>query len=146
MAGRGAAPKAVLQRESRTQARAESSTKLAADGELRGPDIPEGDWHAQTLAWWETWRRSPQAQTFTATDWDVLAETAILHTRLWNGEASMAGEIRLRVAKWGATYEDRMRLKMSVDADVDNAAAASTSMPQDRRARLLRSVNGSPRA
>jgi len=143
MAGRGPSPKAALQRESRTAARDAEATKLAADGTLRGPELPEGEWHERTVAWWDNWRRSAQAKLFLPTDWDVLAETALMHTRLWNGEVSVAPELRLRVAKWGATVEDRSRMKMAVDAEVDEVSAAKTSMPTDRRARLLRSVNGS---
>jgi hypothetical protein len=142
MAGRGPAPKPVLQRESRTAARQAQTLSLEADGTLRGPDLPEGDWHPHTLAWWDTWRRSGQAKVFAPTDWDVLAETALLHTRLWNGETSVAAELRLRVAKFGATVEDRQRLKMSVDADAEAAAADKPAMPADRRRRLMSVVNG----
>lgn len=140
MAGRGFAPQPVLQRETRTAQRVESSTKVAADGTLRGPDLPPGQWHERTVAWWETWRRSPQAQTFTATDWEVLAETALLHSTLWGGDLSVAAELRLRSAKFGATPEDRMRLKMLIESDVDKVKAAKPAMPTDRRRRLLKAV------
>jgi len=143
VAGRGPAPKPVLQRESRTAARDAEATKLAADGALRGPDLPEGDWHERTVAWWETWRRSAQAKTFLPTDWDVLAETALMHTRLWNGEVSVAPELRLRVAKFGATVEDRLRLKMAVETEVDDAVKAQAPMPSDRRSRVMRVVRDS---
>ena len=143
MAGRGPAPKPVLQRESRTQARSESATKLTADGELRGPELPEGDWHPRTLRWWDTWRWSAQAQILTPTDWDVLMETALLHTELWNGDSRVAAEVRLRVAKFGATIEDRARLKMQVDGEVKDAAGARRPADQaDRRKRLLKVLDG----
>jgi hypothetical protein len=141
MAGRGPAPKPVLQRESRTQARNDAATKLAADGELRGPELPEGDWHPRTVVWWDTWRRSAQAQVLTPTDWDVLMETALLHTELWNGDTKAAAELRLRVAKFGATVEDRLRLKMQVDAEVKQAAPAAPARKTDRRKRLLKAVS-----
>ena len=141
MAGRGPAPKPVLQRESRTQARNDAATKLTADGELRGPALPEGDWHPMTLAWWETWRRSAQAQAMTPTDWDSLMETALLHTELWNGDTKAAAELRLRVSKFGATIEDRLRIKMQVDAEVDAVAVARPVIKSDRRRRLLKAVS-----
>lgn len=141
MAGRGPAPKPVLQRESRTAARQAQTLNLDADGTLRGPDLPEGDWHPHTLAWWDTWRRSAQARVFTPTDWDVLAETALLHTRLWNGEVSVAPELRLRVAKFGATIEDRQRLKIAVDAEVEQVTKPKPAMSADRKRRLLRAVS-----
>lgn len=140
MAGRGPAPKPVLQRESRTQARNDAATKLTADGDLRGPDLPEGAWHPRTLEWWNTWRRSAQAQVLTPTDWDVLMETALLHTELWNGDTKAAAELRLRVAKFGATVEDRLRLKMQVDAEVEAAAPVTQGVTSDRRKRLLKAV------
>ncbi len=142
MAGRGPAPKQTLSRANDQARREAEQTKLAADGVLRGPELPEWEWHPRTLAWWDTWRRSPQAKTFLPTDWDALAETATLHTRLWNGEVSVAPELRIRVAKWGATVEDRMRLKMAVDADAEAATAEKPAMPADRRRRLMSVVNG----
>lgn len=140
MAGRGPAPKPVLQRESRTQARNDAATKLTADGDVRGPDLPEGAWHPRTLEWWDTWRRSAQAQVLTPTDWDALMETAILHSELWSGDTKVAGELRLRVAKFGATVEDRMRLRMQVDAEVSEATAPAPAVQADRRRRLLKAV------
>jgi hypothetical protein len=140
MAGRGPAPKPVLQRESRTQARNDAATKLSADGDLRGPDLPEGAWHPRTLEWWNTWRRSAQAQVMTPTDWDVLMETALLHTELWNGDTKAAAELRLRVAKFGATVEDRLRLKIQVEAEVKQAATPAPAAKADRRKRLLKAV------
>jgi hypothetical protein len=141
MAGRGPAPKPVLQRESRTQARHDSATKLADDGVVRGDALPEGmDWHPRTLAWWDNWRRSPLAQQFSPVDWDVLLETALLHTQFWNGDAKVAAELRLRVGKMGATPEDRQRLHLQVDTEAAEAKAATPVVKPDRRRRLLKVV------
>ncbi len=106
MAGRGFAPKAAT-----------SEIEVAADGKLRGPRLPKlkvGDWPPATKTWWDNWRRSAQAQTFQPTDWDFLIDTAVLHAKFHEGDASVAAELRLRVAKFGATVEDRARLKMAV--------------------------------
>lgn len=114
MAGRGPAPKDPDKRVRRNKDPI-PATMLTEDEEIRGPELPSGvEWPIPTLAWWETWRRSPQAAHFTATDWDFLVDTALLHARFWSGEASMASELRLRVAKFGATPEDRARLRMQV--------------------------------
>lgn len=115
MAGRGPAPKDPAKRV-RRNADPKPTQQLEADGELHGPELPELEepWPAPTVRWWDTWRRSPQAQTMTATDWDFLLDTALLHARFWRGDAGMAAELRLRVAKFGATSEDRMRLRMQV--------------------------------
>jgi hypothetical protein len=87
---------------------------------LRGPDLPPptSDWPDATRRWWWTWRRSAQAVTFTPTDWDFLLDTAVLHARFWNGDEKVAAELRQRVAKFGATPEDRLRLRMQVTAPI----------------------------
>jgi hypothetical protein len=96
---------------------------LVVDDEIRGPELPGGiDWPVVTLAWWETWRRSAQAAAFTATDWDFMVDTALLHARFWAGDEKVAGELRLRVAKFGATPEDRLRLRMQIgEPDAEKA-------------------------
>ncbi|MEU7642502.1 hypothetical protein AB0C11_41990 [Streptomyces sp. NPDC039016] len=66
------------------------------------------------------WCESPQAEYFSPTDWDFLLGTALIHARLWNGEASAAAELRLRVAKFGATPEGRARLRMQFAPDVEH--------------------------
>lgn len=112
-------------------------TTVVADDQLRGPELPDGlAWHDRTRAWWDTWRRSPQAQTFTATDWDFLLDTAMLHSELWSGNAAVAAELRLRAAKFGATPEDRLRLKLQIDTDAE-AAPKQKAGNASRRARLL---------
>lgn len=140
MPGRGPAPKAERSRPNDTARRQAEMTLVAADGDLRGPDLPDGAWHPRTLDWWDTWRRSAQAQMLTPTDWDVLMETAILHTELWNGDTKVAPELRLRVAKFGATVEDRLRLKLQVDSEVKQAVPVAPAAKADRRKRLLKAV------
>lgn len=141
MPGRGPAPKAVRSRPNDTARRQAEMTKVAQDGAIRGPDLPEYDWHPRTLAWWETWRRSPLAQEFGQTDWDFLIDTAFLHSAMWNGDVRLAGELRLRSAKFGATPEDRLRLKVQVDQEAEQVAKAP--VPKARKARLLNVVNAS---
>lgn len=115
MAGRGPAPKENHQRERDTSRRVSPQMVGVEDDEVRGPELPGGiEWPVVTLAWWGTWRRSPQAAKFTDTDWDFLVDTALLHARFWKGDEKVAGELRLRVAKFGATPEDRARLRMQV--------------------------------
>lgn len=125
MAGRGFAP--------RNQ---EPEVELSEDGQLRGPDLPDGfDWPAQTATWWENWRRSPQAQQMTATDWDFMLDTARLHAEMWLGDSKVAPELRLRVAKFGATLEDRARLKMAIVEPKAKPAAKGT--PKKGRLRVV---------
>jgi hypothetical protein len=119
MAGMGPPPKAAATRRRRNKPAAPTVLVQAPD-ELRGPDLPtdvlDEPWHSRTAAWWLTWRRSAQAQTFIETDWDFLLDTALMHHTMWSkGRWEFAAELRLRAAKMGATPEDRMRLKMHID-------------------------------
>lgn len=127
MAGRGPAPKDPAKRRSGGGDSAPRTTVLK-DGKVRGPLLPAGlSWHPQTRKWWETWRKSPQAATFTDTDWSFLLDTAVLHSAMWEGDAKMAAEVRLRVAKFGATPEDRARLR--IDLAVPDRSARFAAPP-----------------
>jgi hypothetical protein len=65
------------------------------------------------------WAESELAKDFTATDWSFLLDTALMHHAMWSkGQWTLAAEVRLRVAKFGATPEDRARLRITfADAD-----------------------------
>ena len=140
MAGRGPAPKAERSRSNDTARRKAEFTKVTDDGQVRGPDLPDFAWHERTVAWYETWRRSPMAVTFIDADWDFLIDTAMLHTEMWNGSPGLAAEIRLRVGKLAGTPEDRMRLRLEVEKEVTEAKQPR-AMNSDRRARLVSIVN-----
>lgn len=142
MAGRGPAPKPdgqVRRRNSRPE-----TVSVSTDGEVRGPELPEGPtWPVRTVAWWKTWRSSALAQTFTDTDWDFLLDTALLHAAFWSGDASVASELRLRVAKFGATPEDRARLKLTVTETGEKLTAPVKPAAPARKQRLLKVIDGS---
>lgn len=93
------------------------------------PAIPEYEWHEQTLVWWEMWGQSEIAKTFTAADWQFLLDTARLHTAFWNGVLGTAAELRQRVAKFGATPEDRARLRIFFASADKGDAERGTSTP-----------------
>lgn len=134
MAGRGPAPKEPAKRARRNGGRPDlrvieaepvdqpplPTIEVERDGEL-----VEFRWPARTEAWWSMWGGSPLAPEFTASDWDFLLDTALIHARFWTGDIKAGPELRLRVAKFGATPEDRARLKITFAA----AEAAET----DRR-------------
>lgn len=140
MPGRGPAPKAERSRPNDTARRKAEFTKVADDGQVRGPELPEYAWHERTVAWYETWRRSPMAATFIDADWDFLIDTAMLHTEMWNGSPGLAAEIRLRVGKLAGTPEDRLRLRLEVETESKQVAQV-TSMSRDRKQRLVAIVN-----
>jgi hypothetical protein len=138
MAGKGPAPKSPEQRRRRNVDPIPTQT-IAQDGVLRGPDLPSGyPWHSQTFRWWDTWRKSAQAATFTDTDWDFLIDTALLHSSYWNGD-NVGAELRLRVSKFGATPEDRMRLRLQIDSEAEGVKS-NKAVTDQRRLHLLKVV------
>lgn len=123
MAGKGPAPKGNAVRRN---AKVIALRVIEADP-AEQPELPEFnikitvkgevyekrfDWPDQTRDWWTMWRESPLAKEFTMNDWSELLDTALLHAALWNGDLSVSNELRLRVAKFGATPEDRARLRI----------------------------------
>jgi hypothetical protein len=97
------------------------------DGTLIGPELSWTiDWHPQTREWWDTWRRSEIAPMLENSDWDFLQDTALIHHDIWNNQrmsvaqkTNALAEIRQRVAKFGATYEDRLKLRIKfADASI----------------------------
>lgn len=87
--------------------------QVEVDGEMTSQSF---SWPARTREWWQMWADSPLSGEFTSTDWSELLDTALLHAKFWSGDTKLAGELRLRVAKFGATPEDRARLKIQFAA------------------------------
>ncbi|MFB9776127.1 hypothetical protein [Brevibacterium otitidis] len=107
--------------------------------EAEQPDLPDSlPWPEETVEWWEMWRDSPQAEHFGSTDWSFLLDTAILHANLWgNGDTTVLSELRIRVAKFGATPEDRARLRMQfAEADEADAKRPRVESARERRGNL----------
>ena len=150
MAGRGPTPGSGSKPDDQRRRRNAAPTKtiVTADGKTHGPELPEAldeddDWPEATRAWWETWRTCALAAQFTATDWAFLLDTALLHADFWRGDRSVASELRLRAAKFGATPEDRARLKIEIGDPQSNPAGVSrmkTKAQLARRGRLLKVV------
>jgi hypothetical protein len=133
MSGRGPQPKDVAKR-ARTNAdpiQMRILPRLLAEQ----PELPEFDvltdvdgvqvlvafeWPARTREWWQMWADSALAAEFTSTDWSELLDTALIHARIWQGELKWLPELRLRTAKFGATPEDRARLRIQF-AQADEA-------------------------
>lgn len=128
MAGLGPVPKLQHQRERDTRRRQAGSIAVTPDGLVRGPDLMEEtgreNWHPSTLAWYDRWRRSPQAQLFESTDWGrlvMLAPTVDFYHSTPRPSASALGEIRLNEERLGATYVDRLRARIHIKRDDDGA-------------------------
>ena len=145
MAGRGPAPKGDRSRGRGTP------NELAVTGKLFGRPLPKGvlpdgeSWHPMTMRWWMALRRFPLLEHEPEIGWQFLLDTALMHHTMWTkGRWEFAAEIRLRVAKYGATPEDRMRLKIAIaapsDSRVDRVGADPAGTVTDigsRRSRLL---------
>lgn len=133
MAGRGPAPKDPRRRARRGNS--EIDPTIIEFEKAPQPELSaEWDWPDETLEWWSMWAQSPLSEHFMATDWSFLHDTAMLHARYWQGDISVAGELRVRVAKFGATPEDRARLRIQF-ADADHADGGQRSAGQSARER-----------
>ncbi|MEV0470727.1 hypothetical protein [Streptomyces prunicolor] len=121
---RGPKPKDnAVRRNNHPHAQTLSST--AQEGRALPPGL--GIKTAGAKRFWKTWASAPQTQGWVETDWAELEITTKLVDAFYEGDTRLAGEIRQRVAKWGATTEDRARLRMSFE---DQDQAAETAVPE----------------
>lgn len=140
MAGRGPAPK-----DPEKRVRGERSTPVVSRRlrltKAKAPRLPAtmpGDkpWPDETRKWWRRWSAAPQADRFTALEWSYMLDTAVLHGAFWSGDLKVAGELRLRLGKFGTTPEDLQRLHLGYeleDRTVDETVAES--LPKGSTAR-----------
>ena len=129
MPGRGPVP-AEKKRRRNVDTFAEGAQHVTDDGVPRGPEADE-DWSPLVRDWWETWRRSPQAQTFVGTDWQRLRMLAPLVESYLTGDLKAMSEIRLNESLLGATHADRLRNRVKVER-VGSAPEASVTRLYDR--------------
>ncbi|MER6912248.1 hypothetical protein ABT354_11290 [Streptomyces sp. NPDC000594] len=80
---------------------------------------------------WKSWSRAPQTQHWLETDWTELEITTVLVDSFYQGNTRLAGEIRQRVGRWGATTEDRARLRMNFNEQAEHEAAAAAPCAAD---------------
>ncbi|WP_232543919.1 hypothetical protein [Streptomyces buecherae] len=91
---------------------------------------------------WRTWAAAPQTRHWLETDWAELELTTRIVDAFYQGDVRLAGEIRQRVGRWGATTEDRARLRMNFDKQADEEATkaaqeASNSSVDEELFRML---------
>lgn len=114
----GAAPKSPDQQANTTRAKNEKARiRTVTDEPCKAPKIPEfmpdgSEWPDHTLDWWDSWAQNPLTADYRASDWQDLIDCAAIHGRLWQGDYKAAAELRLRMARHGATREDRARLRI----------------------------------
>jgi hypothetical protein len=149
VAGRGPAPK---ERRSRGREAHVETLPDVVPGPVRPlPDdlLPDGEsWHPATLRWWQTWNRAPQGQMLSETDWRELELAATLHHEFMKRRTfSLGAELRLRISKFGATPEDRQRLRVRLGPPgvrpVQSSSGAADPKVVEIRERRRRLTEGS---
>lgn len=142
-----------------------SKVPVKWDGVRRGPNLPKDigvHWCPRTQAWWDVWRDSPQAMVMTDTDWESMLETAYLHHEFWSPKIVMnyktkkleqvskspaelkniATELRARVAAFGATFEDRLKLRMQImTPQLEQAEAAQIAQEAEAAVNYAEMLN-----
>jgi hypothetical protein len=136
VAGRGPAPKPADRRVRSNKDGTPVTVLSFVPGEQ--PALPDSfPWPERTTEWWAAWGRSPYAEHIDEMGWHELMAAALLHADVWgNYNLDRLPELRLRVAKFGVTMEDRARLRI-VFADANDAdqAAGATGGPGPQSAR-----------
>ena len=110
-----------------------TARSLPAAGPVEGRALPTslGIKTAGAKRFWRTWATAPQTTLWTETDWAELEITVKLVDALFQGDTRLAGEIRQRVAKWGARVEDRNRLRLSVEDETEEEAPPVSNSEMD---------------
>lgn len=92
--------------------------------------MPSGDlWPDESVALWEALAEYPLAADWTLVEWLYHLDTIVIHAEFWHtGKATFAAELRLRLAKIGATAEDRARLRIAF-ANADEAEGKGSAKP-----------------
>ncbi|GGX08240.1 phage terminase small subunit [Streptomyces noursei] len=127
---RGPAPNSNAVRRNTTHALGEKPLTGKAGA---GRELPKalGIETSAAKRFWKTWSRAPQTEDWMETDWAELELTTKLVDLFYQGDTKLAGEIRQRVGKWGATTEDRARLRMSFDKQVEMESAETSKAASD---------------
>ncbi|MEV8022507.1 hypothetical protein AB0O76_40685 [Streptomyces sp. NPDC086554] len=135
---RGPAPNPNSVRRNTTHALGEQKLSGTAGA---GRELPKalGISTGAAKRFWKTWAKAPQTEGWLETDWAELELTTKLVDLFYQGDTKLAGEIRQRVGRWGATTEDRARLRMSFDKQVEaEAKKPETASETDMDAELYK--------
>ena len=143
MAGNGPAPKDPAKR-ARTNKDVAPVRYITPARTVEKPDLPEFEvevrpkdgephmvpfhWPTATRGWWDLLDYHPLVNEFFDTDWSYLLDTARIHAAFWGGNLSLAGELRLREAKYGFTPEDRAKLRIFTATAAESEVSAHTAV------------------
>lgn len=78
----------------------------------RQPELPdEIPWPAKTRQWWASLPDTPGSDGWTASDWEFLMTTALVHADVWgNSNFDRLSELRVREEEMGITPSARKKL------------------------------------
>lgn len=132
-------PLSALQRPSRASTRA---TLHAPVEVIETPPLPEGEWHAMAVAFWDDLWTSPMAPEYVHMDRHRLYQLVKLVDQFWRKPTvAVAAEIRQVSQGFGLSPLDRRRLQWEVErgeeAEQKRAARKPPAQPSgDPRATL----------
>lgn len=122
---------------------------IAPDGKIRGFDLPDDalevgeEWHPRVVAWWDAFRRSPQAQLVVAdVQWETLLSAMRTYQDLWTGKSRgrslRAAEFRQLLTHYLVTPADARRsgIEFVLPSDLDDEPpldAGNVASLADRR-------------
>lgn len=113
-----------------------------ASSAAAAPELPgRSKYLAQTRAWYRTWCESGQATQFSPTDWQRLHMLApivdqyhrLLQTNQVDKAVKLLSQIERSEARFGATADDRQRLRWKLAALDDSGATPIRQAQTSRR-------------
>lgn len=110
--------------------------QLPAEGRSGdAPDLPDYDWHPETLSWWEAAWSSPMATVWLDSDFDALVRLARLKDADARGEGSVAAlaQITALEDRFGLSPKARRALQWEI-AQSDNVTPIAGSGKRKLRA------------
>lgn len=113
-------------------------TEELKGSQVNAPDlIDREEYSRKTLAWWDMWAASKQAEVFMPSDWIRLQMLAPLVEQYWlDPKGATLAEIRLNEERLGATVRDRQNLRMAFKDDKPDVSKPEDTGASDNVVRL----------
>lgn len=138
MAGYGPPPSENKRRRNADRYEGHEAT-VNPEARAEAPPLP-GRHPKAVQDWYATWCSSPQAQTFTVTDWQRLHMLAPLVALYFKApDKGLMAEIRQNESLLGATHVDRLRARIKVAGErpTPEALPVPDEVDARRRKRIL---------
>lgn len=108
------------------------------------PLIDREEYSPNTLAWWDMWACSKQAEVFMPSDWMRLQLMVPLIEQYWlDPKGSTLAEIRLNEERLGATVRDRQNLRMAFKDEGKEVSQPEAAEASENVVRLRSAFGGS---